>query len=162
VGRSQIEGCDGLAVEIEPPELAQLLDFAERPRVDDWSLRAALTRYAQPQAQRVGDLLEQVRRLEFALRPVLKLAAKDGPGLWQAFTTAPDDAARADPALGLLHATAEVDRLGDALAAWAADPSGDRPDAEVDRVTADLGQRLDALGVAREERRPPRARRGGL
>jgi hypothetical protein len=28
-----------MPVEVEPPELARLLDFAERPRADEWSLR---------------------------------------------------------------------------------------------------------------------------
>ena len=42
-----------------PSEWARLLDFAERPRAHGWSLRAALTRYAQGQphtaiAQRLG------------------------------------------------------------------------------------------------------------
>ena len=32
--------------EVEPAELAQLLDFAECPHTENWSLRAALVRYA--------------------------------------------------------------------------------------------------------------------
>ena len=52
-----------MATEVSPPELAALLDYAERPRVDDWSLRAALTRYAQPQPQRASDLIEVMRRV---------------------------------------------------------------------------------------------------
>ena len=127
------------------PEVAALVEFAERPRIDDWSLRAALTRYAQPHPARVGNLLELVRRIEFALHPHLKalLKADDVP-----------------PELeGLLAAAAEIDRLGDLLAAWAADPSAERPDGAVDAVIADVTRRLGDLGVPREERqRPPRSR----
>ena len=68
-GRRAAEALTLLAVpaDIEPPELARLLDFAERPRTQDWSLRAALVRYAQPRPQSVSDLLDLVRRLEAAL-----------------------------------------------------------------------------------------------
>ena len=59
----------------------------------------------------------------------------------------------------LLRAARELDSLGDVLAAWAVDISGDRPDAAVDAVIADVGERLERLGVPREERpRPPRQR----
>jgi hypothetical protein len=131
---------------VPTPELAVLVEFAERPRTDDWSLRAALTRYAQPQPQRVGDLLELVRRIEFVLRPQFKALEKAG--------TEPS------PALAsLFDAAAEVDRLGELLAAWAADPSKERPDEAVDAVIADVTRRLDELGIPREERqRPPRSR----
>src|SRR5262249_41526556 len=60
-------------VELQPPELARLVDYAERPRRDDWSLRAALVRYAQPEPQRVSAILDLVRRIEWALRPHQKL-----------------------------------------------------------------------------------------
>ena len=126
--------------EIPPPELAALLDFAERPRAEGWSLRAALTRYAQGQPQRVSDLLEVVRRIQPAL-------GSEGP----------DD--------GLLDAAREIDELADVLAVWATDPwNTARPEAAVDAVIASVTEQLDRLGVAREERpgRPPRTpkRRG--
>ena len=35
--------------DLHPPELAALGDVAERPRAGNWSLRAAMTRYAQGQ-----------------------------------------------------------------------------------------------------------------
>jgi hypothetical protein len=126
--------------EIQPPELAALLDFAERPRAGGWSLRAALTRYAQGQPRRVSEVLELVRRIQSALGPEV-----------------PDD--------GLLDAAREIDEVGDALAVWATDPwHAARPDAAVDAVIASVTEALDRLGVAREERpgRPPRTtkRRG--
>ncbi len=149
-----------MAAEVEPPELARLLDFAERPRVGDWSLRSALTRYAQPQPQRVSDVLELVRWLEFALRPQLKAVERDGAAYCQALQSG--DGSRPEPVLELLRQMAELDRLGDVLAAWADDPHGtEPPDAAVDAVTSAVGGRMTELGVPREERqRPPRTSRG--
>jgi hypothetical protein len=139
--------------------LARLLEFAERPRVHDWSLRAALTRYAQPQPKRVGDLLEVVRRIEFALRPHLKSVEREGDAVWQAVQSA-DGGGQVDLAVELLRAMVELDRLGEVLATWAAEPSGDRPDAEVDAVTSAVTARLEELGVPREERQRPTRQRG--
>ena len=56
--------------EIEPVELARVVDFAERSRVGDWSLRSALVRYAEGQPERVSQVLEQVRRSTPALHPL--------------------------------------------------------------------------------------------
>jgi len=113
------------------------LDFTERPRPPEgWSLRAALTRYAQGQPRRVGDLLEVVRRIQFGLGKV--------------------DA-------DLQPCIDEIETVADALAVWAADPwHAHRPDAEVDAVIASVTGQLDALGVPVEERptRPPRGARG--
>jgi hypothetical protein len=127
------------------PELARLLGFTERPRRGDWSLRAALTRYAQPEPQRVSDLLEHVRRVEFAIKPHVKALERGQEP--------------AGAVVGLLDVIADLDLLGDVLAAWAADPTGERPDAAVDAATADVARRLDELGIPREQRqRPPRQR----
>ena len=144
----------------QPPELARLVDFSERPRVDDWSLRAALVRYAQREPVRVGALLEQVRRIEFALHPEAKRLEKEGPHLWAALTGASGDD---EPLVVLLRTTQALDVLGDQLAAWAVDRDGAPPDAEVDAVTAQVARELDDQGIAREqrERPPPGARRRG-
>lgn len=109
-------------------------DYTERPRPPDgWSLRAALTRYAQGQPQRVADLLEVVRRIQFGAGKV------DGD---------------VQPCID------ELDRVADLLAVWAADPwVAHRPDAEVDAAIASVTGQLDALGVPVEER-PARAPRG--
>ena len=153
--------------EIQPPELAALADVAEHPHVANWSLRAALTRYAQPQPMRVSKLLEEVRRLEGALGAFTAALRRHGPEVWTALQAGDDTVAGIgddDGALllGLLRTAVEVDRLSDALAEWAVDRAGERPDELVDAVTADVAQRLDALGVAREERvPPPGARRRG-
>lgn len=135
-----------------PPERERLLDVAERPRAHDWSLRSALTRYAQIEPQRVSEVFESVRRAESAIRPHQRsLLAGDEPA---------DDQVR-----GVLDCLDQLDRLGEVLADWAGDPigpTGEPPNREVDRVADEVARRLDELGVAREERRPPPgARRRG-
>ncbi len=148
-----------MPAEIEPPALARLVEFAERPRIEDWSLRAALVRYAQPQPQRVNDLLDLVRRTEFALGQHSALLQHDGAALWDALEdgTVPGDA-RLAHVVDLLRVIEKLDRIGDVLAAWAVDISGDRPDAAVDAAIEDIGKDLDELGVPHEERTPPRRR----
>jgi hypothetical protein len=149
-----------VAPEPEPPELASLLDFAERSRAGDWSLRSALVRYAQANPERVSRVLDLVRRIEAALHPHAKLLVRQGPEVWDAVRAG--DPPPADPerlVVGVLLAAVELDRLGDELAAWALDRSGDRPDAAVDDVGHDVAGRLDGLGVAREERQGPPPRR---
>lgn len=151
-----------MAGEIEPPELARLVDVAERPRAGDWSLRAALCRYAQPHPRRVRDVLEQVRRVEAALHPHQRRFEKEGPALWELLQSG--QAAGPDAQLAeVLAAAADLDRLGDLLAEWAEDRHAHRPEDEVDAVVRRVAQRLDAAGVPREERVPPpgaRTRRG--
>jgi hypothetical protein len=145
--------------DIEPAALARLVDFAERPRMQDWSLRAALVRYAQPQPQRVNDLLDLVRRAEWALGQHAAVLQRDGAALWDALDgdTLPSDEEHAR-IVKLLRVVTELDRIGDVLADWAVDISGERPDAAVDAAIEDVGTRLDALGVPHEERSPPRPR----
>ena len=147
-----------MPVDIEPPELGRVVDFAERQRTGDWSLRSGLVRYAQPEPARVNQILGLVRRVEWALRAHGKVIQDDGPVLWAALET--DDnrssSSHAD-VIELLRAAVELDRLVEIVARWALDPSTEPPDAEVDAITTDVARRLDALGVPREERvRPPR------
>jgi hypothetical protein len=141
--------------EIKPPELARLVDFSERARTDDWSLRSALVRYAQPQPQRVNDILDHVRRVEWALGKQSKRVEKDGAALWAALEAGDDG----DDVVALLRAARELDELGDVVVAWAVDrKAAPSPDATVDAVVADVGARLDALGIPHEERPGPRNR----
>jgi hypothetical protein len=140
--------------EIEPPDLARLVDFSERARTDDWSLRSALVRYAQPQPQRVNDILDLVRRVEWALGKQSKRVEREGAELWSALESGDDG----DELVALLRAAQELDGLGDVVVAWAVDRSGESPDARVDAVVTDVGQRLDALGIPHEERPGPRNR----
>jgi hypothetical protein len=149
-----------MPVEVEPPELARLLDFAECGRAENWSLRAALVRYAQPEPERAARILEVVRRTDAAHRRHGRLFERDGPTVWMTLTEdEPSPSVGAD-LIELLRATIELDRLGDLLATWAIDRTGERPVREVDKVTADVERRLDLLGVPREERERPASRRG--
>ena len=148
-----------MPAEVEPAELAKLLDAAERPRVHGWSLRAALTRYAQPQPQRASDVIELLRRIESALHPHSNLLERDGHAMWQGLRSEDDPEDVDSFVLQVLRALVELDRVGDALAGWAVERAGERPDAMVDAVVADVTRRLEALGVQREERPPPAARR---
>jgi hypothetical protein len=144
----------GMAPEVRPEELARLLDTAERPRAEGWSLRAALTRYAQPQPQRASAVIELLRRLEAALRPHTKRLEKEGTDVWAALQAG---AGSDDPAVDLLRALQTLDGLADVLATWAVDRAGERPDAAVDEAVSSLTERLEELGVPKEERtgRPP-------
>jgi hypothetical protein len=146
--------------ELEPPELARLVDFAERSRAGDWSLRSALVRYAEGQPVRVSQVLELVRRIEAALHNHSKLLASTGPNLWSALEQ--DEAPAGDReamVVGVLRAATELDGLADVMATWACDRNGDQPDAEVDAAVLAVTQQLDHLGVAREERQGPPRRR---
>ena len=133
-----------MPVKVEPPELARLLDFAERPRAQDWSLRAALSRYAQPEPQRASDVIELVRRIEVVIHPQLDDIERYGSDLWR--TLQSGDGGDSAPAIvGLLLAMVDLDQLGDVLAEWAADRASERPDAAVDAVTADVTRQLGGL-----------------
>lgn len=58
--------------EVTPDPVVSLLKFAESPRADDWTLRSALVRFAQPEPTRAGAVLELVRRCDAALRPLAR------------------------------------------------------------------------------------------
>jgi hypothetical protein len=145
--------------EIEPAALARIVDFSERPRTDDWSLRAALVRYAQPEPHRVSNLLDLVRRTEGALAQQNAYLAREGEDVWKVLDGG--GAADVDPqVVGILRVARELDGLGDVLATWAVDRAGTRPDDEVDRVTEEVASQLDALGVPQQERPPGPRNRG--
>lgn len=136
----------------EPPELARLVDVAERARAGDWSLRSALCRYAQPEPARVVAVYELLRRIDVALQAQAGRLAEEGPELWAAVQAGdePDD-----QLVGLLRVAQDLDRLADTLVAWAVDRGAHHPEAEVDAATSSIERRLDELGIAREEREPP-------
>ena len=146
--------------ELQPPELDALVDFAERPRAADWSLRAALVRYAQAQPRRVSDLLEQVRRVEGVFHGHRKLLEQHGAELWGALDGGPSEPEHT-ALVGVLAATRELDRAGEVLATWAVDRGGEPPDAVVDEVTASVGRQLDEIGVPREQPHDGQRPRGG-
>jgi hypothetical protein len=144
-----------MPVEIEPPQLADLVDLAERPRVQQWSLRAALVRYSQPEPQRVDNLLQLVRRVEGVFGAHRTQLERNGPELWSELEHAGPET---DGLIGVLQTARELDGVGDVLAEWAVDRTGDRPNALVDEVVARVADRLEALGIPAEEPIPRGAR----
>lgn len=142
---------------IEPEGLARLADISEWPRRDGWTLRAALTRYAQPQPARAGAVLELVRRIDTALHSQRRVLEREGPSIWAAV-----ESGDPGPLPDLLRAAMPLDRFADRLGEWAPDRAGERPDHDLDVMVAEVGATLDALGVPREPREPPPgARRRG-
>lgn len=144
---------------IEPPELAELVEVAERPREGDWTLRSSLVRYAQRQPERASQVLTLVRRLDAAVQAHLDVIVRDGVALLQS-QRGSAGAEAPGPVAGLLAACATLDGLAELLVTWALDPSRERPDAAVDEVVIDLTGRLDVLGVPREQRPEGRPGRG--
>ncbi len=56
----------------EPDSTSSVLNYAESPRLNDWTLRSALVRLAQPEPTRAGAVLELVRRCDAALHPMIR------------------------------------------------------------------------------------------
>jgi hypothetical protein len=56
----------------EPDPERSILNLAESARRDDWTLRSALVRLAQPEPVLAGALLEVIRRCEGALQPLAR------------------------------------------------------------------------------------------
>ncbi|MDH3300506.1 MAG: hypothetical protein OES24_08360 [Acidimicrobiia bacterium] len=62
----------------EVDETRTLLQAAESPRVDDWTLRSALVRFAQPQPDLASAILESVRRTQAVLDPMARELMRHG------------------------------------------------------------------------------------
>ena len=122
-------------------------------------MRAVLVRYAQPQPQRVNDLLDLVRRTEWALGQHAAVLHRDGQALWDASmatsSRAMADSPTSSGSSGWLRSSTGSET---SLPGWAVDISGERPDAAVDAAIEEVGEHLEALGVPHEERVPPRQR----
>lgn len=123
----------------------RLLDVAETPRAEGWSLRSALVRYAQPEPERAGRLLQSVRRLEAAFAPSKSAIERQ-----------PD----APPAgvMGLFPVARLIDAFADEMVAWATHRQGERPVESLDRACDRIEAELDRLGVPRETIDPSRWR----
>lgn len=57
---------------VDVDETLTILQVSESPRVDDWTLRSALVRFAQPEPELSSAILESVRRSLFALDPMTR------------------------------------------------------------------------------------------
>jgi hypothetical protein len=133
-------------------EGARLVDFAECPRIGDWTLRSALVRYAQRSPVAASAVLELVRRTDAALQPHRRALERTPV----AEVVADGDS---DPAvLDLLVVAAVLDELGAVLSAWADDRAAiEAPVERVDALASRAFGALAELGVAREARPPRRA-----
>lgn len=182
-----------IAAHAKPTEVDEqhsILNYAEAPRVDDWTLRSALVRLAQPHPLRSEAVLQLVRRLDAALKPVIRPLQHHGvhtqrsiPGGAQyiADTRLVDMAADPDllaayrdrvefddaelASLHLVRLALELDRLADVMAAWAAAGPINPPLAEIDSTCAEVLKSMNDLGVPEEHRwegpQGPRGRSGG-
>ncbi len=127
-----------------------LADYAERPRVGDWTLRSALVRHAQRSPVAASAVLELIRRTDASLQPFRRALASSP-------VATVDGAADVRPGLvDLLCVAAVLDEIGELLAAWANDRAAIPPPTDaVDRLAARAFGMLAELGVPRETR-PPR------
>lgn len=62
----------------EVDETHTLLQVSESPRADDWTLRSALVRFAQPEPELASAILESVRRAQTALDPMARELVRHG------------------------------------------------------------------------------------
>ncbi len=65
-------GDESARVDVGVDEARTLLQVSESPRVDDWTLRSALVRFAQPEPELSSAILESVRRTHAALDPMAR------------------------------------------------------------------------------------------
>lgn len=95
LGRQLAERHAGAAARPQPD--GSLLNYAERPRRNDWTLRSALVRLAQSQPQLVADLLTRVRRLDAVLHHVARSLESHTVPCDRGLTVDTFDNAPADP-----------------------------------------------------------------
>ena len=138
-----------VALDIE--SATRLADYAERPRVGDWTLRSALVRHAQRAPVAASAVLELIRRTDGALHPYRRTLERTAVGDIPVAEGSP-------PVVELLRVASILDELGDALAAWADDRAHvGPPDGPVDAAAGAAFRALAELGVPRETRPPRRA-----
>lgn len=160
-----------------------LPELAEAMRATGWSFRSALVRFAQPEPLRGAAIVELIRRAEMAMKPLaptlddgrLTAVVRLAPSPERANTAAIDAAltalaavvddadglpADAGAALPVIHAITVLDRLGEAVTAWAVDAPAPAPVGEWDATCRWLQARFDALGVPSESGPPRRGGRG--
>lgn len=143
---------------IPTDEGLRLAGYAEWPHVDDWTLRSALVRLAQPEPLLGGALLEAARRLDAALHPLTRSLEQHLVVCDAGLSSVTDDA----PAVGGTPAEPYVDARATDLARLAAHPgiSGDDLTAAYDRhepLDDDEITAVPLLGVAVEIDRLARA-----
>lgn len=122
-------------------------------------MAAALCRLAQPQPALVARIWASIRRVLWSVQAAADRLDHEGAELWA--QAREEDDADAEPLVQVLRSAIELDSIGDALATWAADVSGERPDAQAAEALDRIEARLDTAGVPHEPREgPPRGRAG--
>ena len=167
-------------------EQHSILNYAEAPRVGDWTLRSALVRLAQPHPLRSEAVLRLVRRLDASIKPITRSLQQHGvtsgrsipdgeqsiidvrlvdladdPDVLAAYhqRSPLDDVELA--AVHLVRLALELDRLADTLAAWADAGPENPPLDEIDRTCASVLQQMNEQGVPEEPQwSGPRGARG--
>lgn len=151
-------------VPVDPAD--SLANYAESARVDDWTLRSALVRFAQPEPTRASVVLHLVRRLDAALQPAVTAIAKR-PALAEMARIVHTDPEALVPvvegyeerielsdaergAIALLSVAWEFDALAVSLTEWAVEAAPPPPLGLIDASCAEVKARLDALGVPEE------------
>ncbi len=154
-----------------------ILNYAEAPREKDWTLRSALVRLAQPHPLRSEAVLQLVRRLDAAIKPMVRSLQQHGvtsqrsiPGGAQNISDTRlvdvvsdsdvlaayrerielNDAEQAS--VQLVRLALQMDELADRLATWAAAGSSDPPLAEIDHTCARVLKAMNDGGVPEEPR----------
>ncbi len=162
---------------VEVDEQNSILNYAEAPRVGDWTLRSALVRLAQPHPLRSEAVLQLVRRLDAAIRPMVRPLQQHGvtsqrsiPGGAQKIAdtrlvdVASDSAVLAaygemvelddaeQASIHLVDLALQLDKLSNTLSAWAAAGSDGAPLAEIDNTCARVLKAMNDGGVPEEAR----------
>lgn len=179
-----------IAVHAKPVEVDEqnsILNYAEAPRHDDWTLRSALVRLAQPHPLRSEAVLQLVRRLDAAIKPVIRQLQHHGvqsqrsipggaelvadvrlvdlagdPQVLAAYQELAelDDAELAS--VHLVRLALDLDELANTLTAWAAAGPSTPPLSEIDQTCAQVLASMDNSGVPEEPRwEGPPSSRGG-
>ncbi len=167
-------------------EVHSILNYAEVPRRGDWTLRSALVRLAQPHPLRSEAVLQLVRRLDAALKPMVRSLQKHGVtttrsipgGLSNVDDIRLVDIVASDELLaeydasvgltdderasvGLVRLAMTLDGLSTTLAEWANAGSEEPPISEIDSTCAAVLAAMNDQGVpVEQEWTGPRGGRG--
>lgn len=155
---------------MEIDETNSIINYAEAPRHQNWTMRSALVRLAQPHPLRSEAVLQLVRRLDAALKPFVRdlqkfpiESSRSIPGgvanvidvrvvdLVDSPDTVELTSSERD-ALHLVGLAIELDGLATTLTGWASQGSADPPVSEIDQTCARVLRSMNDLSVPEEPR----------
>lgn len=162
---------------VDVDEQNSILNYAEAPRNGNWTLRSALVRLAQPHPLRSEAVLQLVRRLDAAIKPMMRPLQQHGVQSRRSIPRGADQIADirlvdlvSDPevlaayremveldeaelaSVHLVRLAVDLDELANTLAAWAATGLGDPPVAEIDSTCARVLESMNTSAVPEEPR----------